>query len=759
MRKRTQLLLPSLLTLLSFLTLTLILGLFATPAHSADVTLAWDPNSEPDLAGYRVYYKTGYSGAPYDGTGAIEGDSPIDVGNVTEFTVHGLTNGVTYFFVVTARDTEGLESDYSNEVNTGDEITLSITSPQSGFYVNASNYTSYTVSGIAEALAAVEIFAGPISLGSTTALADGSWTIDADFTPCSEGAIRLTAESGGSTSEAVTGTYDKTPPALSISYSDPNSSHVDVGTLTITATSSELLSSTPRVTVDRPNPMSTIGPVNMSGSDTLWTYTLTVERHNGSTVVDGVSLVTISNACDLSGNAVEKSSNFTTDTRDTDGDGERDYTDTDDDNDQLPDTWEEDNGLDPLDSTGENGKDGDLDKDGWTNYEEYMAGTDPADNTSHPATSPPEIVETIPYHNAGLNGDTTRIPNDSSFCAWIEDSDGIDITDSRSITFTISDGVHEAYTRDLSEEMVVRVVKLVDDEDTRVTKLWAVYDRSNDDEYGNDYPFDSIITIQVDARDRSGGPVDPIPAYTFKIESQAEHDYAQDVTNLPETSAVPPDDPNLEDPQYVYDAGIQVNSGDLEGAKVIYNSKEPVPPRFGPTDEIPSLDGGRGAPMNLQPPTVFSTPIKILIPYPRREKVDNLHIYLYKARHWVRACDNKGEVQPGGEAWMVPGSRVDHDDQDPSTIEIKVYHLSAIQAEPDTAVSISDNAAEVAGGCFIAATAFQSNMSRPLSASPDAVRMSPCGHPLVLLFGLISLLLTLVCCMRPPSRPLRKCAP
>jgi len=118
MNKESQLLSKSLPAFLSFLALTLILAVLATPAHSADVTLAWDPNSEPDLAGYRVYYKEAFSGPPYNGSGATEGDSPIDVGNVTEFTVHGLTDGVTYFFVVTAYDTEGFESGYSNEVAT-----------------------------------------------------------------------------------------------------------------------------------------------------------------------------------------------------------------------------------------------------------------------------------------------------------------------------------------------------------------------------------------------------------------------------------------------------------------------------------------------------------------------------------------------------------------------------------------------------------------------------------------------------------------
>lgn len=112
----SQALHPVIVTFVSFVTLTAILGLFAPLAHSVEVILAWDASIEPDLAGYKLYYKTDTSGPPYNGTGATEGDSPIDVGNLTEFSVHSLTDGITYFFVVTAYDIEGLESGYSNEV-------------------------------------------------------------------------------------------------------------------------------------------------------------------------------------------------------------------------------------------------------------------------------------------------------------------------------------------------------------------------------------------------------------------------------------------------------------------------------------------------------------------------------------------------------------------------------------------------------------------------------------------------------------------
>jgi hypothetical protein len=90
---------------------------------AADVTLAWRSNSEPDLCGYYIYYKTGSSGAPYSGTGSVEGNSPIQVPLADlynpaypEYTVHGLSDTETICFVLTAYDTDGNESGYSNEV-------------------------------------------------------------------------------------------------------------------------------------------------------------------------------------------------------------------------------------------------------------------------------------------------------------------------------------------------------------------------------------------------------------------------------------------------------------------------------------------------------------------------------------------------------------------------------------------------------------------------------------------------------------------
>jgi hypothetical protein len=75
--------------------------------HSGEVTLAWDPNTEADLAGYRVYY----------GTSSRDYGVTLDVGNWTSCTIGGLQQGKTYYFAVTAYDTVGNESDFSEEVS------------------------------------------------------------------------------------------------------------------------------------------------------------------------------------------------------------------------------------------------------------------------------------------------------------------------------------------------------------------------------------------------------------------------------------------------------------------------------------------------------------------------------------------------------------------------------------------------------------------------------------------------------------------
>ena len=80
------------------------------PPPSNSAGLAWDAVIVPNLSGYRVYFGT----AP--GTYLQPVGQGTSVGNVTTYTMTGLASGTRYYFAVTAFDTLGIESDYSNEV-------------------------------------------------------------------------------------------------------------------------------------------------------------------------------------------------------------------------------------------------------------------------------------------------------------------------------------------------------------------------------------------------------------------------------------------------------------------------------------------------------------------------------------------------------------------------------------------------------------------------------------------------------------------
>ena len=101
-----------------FLVIFLVL-LSCAMASAADVNLAWDQNSEENLAGYKVYFLSGNGNSEL-----TEGTSPITV-NIADLEnpaspgiiLHGLSEGNRYFFSLTAFNDSGIESAYSNYVS------------------------------------------------------------------------------------------------------------------------------------------------------------------------------------------------------------------------------------------------------------------------------------------------------------------------------------------------------------------------------------------------------------------------------------------------------------------------------------------------------------------------------------------------------------------------------------------------------------------------------------------------------------------
>jgi uncharacterized protein (TIGR02597 family) len=74
-------------------------------AKATDVTLAWNANTESDLAGYFIYYAPTNSSV-----------QRADAGRTTSITLRSLSPGTTYKFYATAYNTAGLESDPSQQV-------------------------------------------------------------------------------------------------------------------------------------------------------------------------------------------------------------------------------------------------------------------------------------------------------------------------------------------------------------------------------------------------------------------------------------------------------------------------------------------------------------------------------------------------------------------------------------------------------------------------------------------------------------------
>jgi hypothetical protein len=114
-------------------------------AQARDVGLQWNASTGSNLAGYKVYYQAGSSATPFSGT-------PIDVKNQTTATIPGLDSTKTYYFAVTAYNSSGQESSYSNIVSVTGTSTSSGTSGTSGTNSSFSSiWSSSAIPGLVDA--------------------------------------------------------------------------------------------------------------------------------------------------------------------------------------------------------------------------------------------------------------------------------------------------------------------------------------------------------------------------------------------------------------------------------------------------------------------------------------------------------------------------------------------------------------------------------------------------------------------------------
>lgn len=118
------------------LALALTASVSVKDSLAGTLTLAWDPNPEPDIAGYLLSY----------GTSPGVHTTTVDVGNRTTYQVSNLAAGSRYYFVVRAYNTRGVVSEPSSEVS-GQPIGITALVPNQPPPVTAGSTVIWTALG------------------------------------------------------------------------------------------------------------------------------------------------------------------------------------------------------------------------------------------------------------------------------------------------------------------------------------------------------------------------------------------------------------------------------------------------------------------------------------------------------------------------------------------------------------------------------------------------------------------------------------
>ena len=184
----------------------IFLCLIPSLVFAGSATVRWQANTEPDLQEYRVY--TGTSSRTYG--------TPVPVGKVTSYTINDLEEGITYYFAVTAVDTSGNESGFSQEVSkTIPDIhapTVALTSPTTGTTYATSQGTLGLSGTAADNVGVVQVHWSNSKGGNGSATGTTAWSISGITLAKGENVIVITATDQAGNQGTYTLTVTYTPP-------------------------------------------------------------------------------------------------------------------------------------------------------------------------------------------------------------------------------------------------------------------------------------------------------------------------------------------------------------------------------------------------------------------------------------------------------------------------------------------------------------------------------------------------------------------
>lgn len=552
---------------------------------------------------------------------------------------------------------------------------IRITNPENGFHVNHLTAAAFPVSGWANAGNNITLFGNGLQLASAPADANGHFSLTLDLSSFIEGPLTLLILQEGIRSIPVSGTYDATPPRITEAI-------IDDRTITIVFNESNLQYVRQEANY-RFSP--SLNFKTAGGSDDITRIDdFSFQLFMRSIPSHEIIRLTLSNITDAAGNAVASMPVMLNDR----------------DRDRMADSWEAQQGLNPLIADASL----DEDNDGFSNYQEFMARSNPYGILSAPI----EIRDTIPQDDAGI-ANFARVPDQTAVAVLLHSAHGIDTDAFAAVRFLIDDGYHQPYWRDLGAD-AVRAVKLGDAPGSPANDLWVTYDRCLEPFMPTSYRPDAVVQVWVTARDIRNNNLPPA-SFEFKIESEAQKVASRQ--KVP-TIAVGYDGERL--PGDGRDTGIAVVAGKPAGARLFYSPLEPLTPQFGNPDEMPSLGTtdmqAAGVPVNLLPHTVFDRPVSLFIPVAETMDLQIVGLAYFDGIEWLPAVDADGRVLSGGEGWVVPDSRINHEESSPPLIEVQVYHFSAAQAvvfarfgdpadEDEDKPPSNGNNADVYISCFI----------------------------------------------------------
>lgn len=201
----------------------LALAFFAFPAFAGQVSLAWNASTSSTVTGYKVHV----------GTASRSYSSHIDVGASVSATVPNLASGTKYYYAVTAYNSAGVESSYSNEASS--------TIPSTTTAAPAAAFTATSTSGVAP-------LATTFTSTSTGSITSYAWNFGDGSTGSGASASHSYTSAGTYTATlTVTGSGGSTSASKTITVSAPTTT----GSLAANFTGNRLVGTAPmRVAFD-----------------------------------------------------------------------------------------------------------------------------------------------------------------------------------------------------------------------------------------------------------------------------------------------------------------------------------------------------------------------------------------------------------------------------------------------------------------------------------------------------------------------------